>query len=122
MIIIAGLLAYFILLNINKMYISQKTKELTIMRINGFTVGEVKRYLLMETVVTSLAGIVLGIVIGSVMGYSVIRNLEAPYLMFIRRVNLIAWLLAAVITVLFTLGINVIALRKIKRLKLTDVE
>ena len=69
-----------------------------------------------------MAGIVLGIVIGSVMGYSVIRNLEAPYLMFIRRVNLIAWLLAAVITVLFTLGINVIALRKIKRLKLTDVE
>ena len=121
MIIIARLLAYFILLNINKMYISQKTKELTIMRINGFTVGEVKRYLLIETVITTVAGIIFGIAVGSVMGYSVIRNLEAPYLQFIRQVNLWAWLLAAVITAIFTLTINIRGLRKIKHLKLTDV-
>ena len=121
MIIIAGLLAYFILLNINKMYISQKTTELTIMRINGFTVKEVKRYLLTETLVTTAGGIVLGIGVGSVMGYSVISSLEAPYLQFIRQVNLTGWLMAAVITLIFTLGINAIALRKIKHLKLTDV-
>ena len=114
-------MAYFILLNINKMYITRKTRELTVMRINGFTVGEVKRYVLLETIATTIAGIILGIAVGSVMGYVVIRSIETTYLQFVRGISLVAWGLGAVITVIFTLGINAIALKKIKHLKLTDM-
>ena len=121
MIIIAGMMAYFILLNINKMYISQKTKELSIMRINGFTVREVKRYVMMETIVTTAIGIVLGLGIGSVMGYNVLTGIETSYMRFVRTPSLISWLLSAAITAFFTFGINAIALRKIKHLKLTDI-
>ncbi|MBR6101867.1 MAG: FtsX-like permease family protein [Ruminococcus sp.] len=121
MVVVAGLMAYFILLNINKMYITRKTRELTVMRINGFTVGEVKRYVLLETIATTIAGIILGIAVGSVMGYVVIRSIETTYLQFVRGISLVAWGLGAVITVIFTLGINAIALKKIKHLKLTDM-
>ena len=121
MVLAAGLMAYFILLNINKMYITQKTRELSIMRINGFTVGEVKKYILMETVVTTAAGILIGLTAGSVMGYVVIRFIETSYVQFVRSVSFVSWGLAVAITVFFTFGINAIALRKIKHLKLTDV-
>ena len=121
MVIVAGLMAYFILLNINKMYITHKSKELSIMRINGFTVGEVKKYVLAETVFTTAAGILLGTAIGSVISYVVIRYLETPFMLFVHSPNFIAWIIAAVLTVFFTFGINAIALKKIKDLKLTDV-
>lgn len=120
MVFVAGLMAYFILLNINKMYITHKSRELSIMRINGFTVGEVKKYVLMETVFTTIAGILAGTAAGSVIGYVVIRYLETPFTRFMREPSFIAWAIAAALTVLFTFGINAIALRKIKDLKLTD--
>ncbi len=42
--LVAALMAYFILLNLASMYVNQKKRELTIMRVNGFTVKEVIRY------------------------------------------------------------------------------
>lgn len=121
LLIIAGLMAYFILLNITKMYVNQKTRELTIMRINGFTVKEVKRYLNTETIITSVIGILLGIGIGTLMGYIVIRFIEMPHAQFVRTPYVLGWLISAAITAVFSIAINMFGTRKVKNLKLTDV-
>ncbi|MBO4693361.1 MAG: hypothetical protein J5659_03085 [Clostridia bacterium] len=47
--------------------------------------------------------------------------MEQSFFRFDRSVNVVTWLLAAMITVLFTALVNVIALRKVKSLKLTDM-
>ncbi len=120
LLVIAGLMAYFILLNITKMYVNQKTRELTIMRINGFTVKEVKRYLNTETIITSLIGILLGIGIGALMGYIVIRFIEMPHAQFVRDPFVLGWVISSVITAVFTVVINAFGTRKVKNLKLTD--
>ena len=120
LLVIAGLMAYFILLNITKMYVNQKTRELTIMRINGFTVKEVKRYLNTETIITSTIGILLGIGIGALMGYIVIRFIEMPHAQFVRDPYLLGWLISAAITAVFTVVITAFGTRKVKDLKLTD--
>ena len=49
------------------------------------------------------------------------RALEQPFIQFDRSVSLTAWLIAVGMTVFFTVIVNVIALRKVKRLKLTDM-
>ena len=121
LLIIAGLMAYFILLNITKMYVNQKTRELTIMRVNGFTVKEVKRYLNTETIITSAIGILLGIGIGALMGYIVIRFIEMPHAQFVRTPFFLGWLISAAITAVFSIIINKFGTRKVKDLKLTDV-
>jgi ABC-type antimicrobial peptide transport system permease subunit len=121
LLVIAGLMAYFILLNITKMYVNQKTRELTIMRINGFTVKEVKRYLNTETIITSIIGILLGIGVGALMGYIVIRFIEMPHAQFVRTPFFLGWLISAAITAAFSIAINAFGTRKVKNLKLTDV-
>ena len=121
LLVVAGLMAYFILLNITKMYVNQKTRELTIMRINGFTVKEVKRYLNIETIITSVIGIVLGIGVGALMGYIVIRFIEMPHAQFVRTPYVLGWLISAAITAVFSVVINKFGTRKVKDLKLTDV-
>ena len=120
LLVIAGLMAYFILLNITKMYVNQKTRELTIMRINGFTVKEVKRYLNTETIITSIIGILLGIGVGALMGYIVIRFIEMPHAQFVRTPYVLGWLISAAITAVFSIVINAFGTRKVKDLKLTD--
>jgi len=120
MLAVAGLMAYFILLNITKMYVNSKQRELTVMRINGFTVKEAKNYLNRETIVTTVIGNILGVAVGALMGYIVMRFIEMPHLQFLRTPFLMGWLIGVALTVSFTAAINAFGLRKIKDLKLTD--
>lgn len=120
-IFIAAVMAGVVLMNLTNIYIMQKKRELVIMRVNGFTTAEVIGYVLRETVFTTAVGIIVGIGVGSVVVYSIIRMLEQTMIQFDRRVNPVAWLIAAALTVLFTVIVNMIALRKVKHLKLTDI-
>ena len=120
-IFMAAVMAGVVLLNLTNTYILQKKTELTIMRINGFTVGEVKGYVLRETVITTVLGIALGIAFGSYISYRMIRSMEQPFVQFERGLSPKAWLLGTVITVFFAVVINTAALHKVKRLNLTDV-
>ena len=119
-IFVAAVMAGVVLLNLTNMYILQKKRELTVMRINGFTVKEVIGYVLRETVVTTLLGILIGIAVGAGAAYSIVRTLEQVALQFDRSFDYTAWLIAAAITVIFTVIVNMIALRKVRNLKLTD--
>ena len=118
---IAGLMAYFILLNLVNMYINQKKRELTIMRVNGFTIREVNNYVLREMIVSTALGIILGLGAGTLLGHRVIRLLENTSVRFMRGIQWEAWLGAALITIVYAVVINMAALRKVKYLKLTDV-
>lgn len=120
-IIVAAMMAYFILLNLVNMYIHQKKLELTLMRVNGFTVKEVIRYVSLELVVSTIIGIILGLALGSVLSYRMIRLLESIVLHFDRGIQFKAWIIAALFTVFFTGVISAWALRKVKTLRLTDI-
>lgn len=121
LILCAGMMAYFILLNLTGMYLMQKQRELTVMRINGFTTREVIRYVSRETVFTTVLGVAFGLGLGALMGWLILRFLEQDHVQFVRTVTPVGMLLAAGITVLFTACINAIALRKVRNLKLTDL-
>jgi ABC-type antimicrobial peptide transport system permease subunit len=119
-IFMAGVMAGVVVLNLTNIYIMQKKRELVVMRINGFTVKETIGYVLRETVVTTAAGILLGIALGAALGYAIVRALEQPFVQFDRSVSVVAWILAAAITLVFVTIINAAVLRKVKNLKLTD--
>lgn len=118
---IAGMMAYFILLNLVNMYINQKKKELTIMRINGFTVKETIRYVSLELIVSTLIGIFIGLLTGSLLGYKILTLIEGPDFCIIKTIQFEAWGIATAITIFFTALVSAWALRKVKYLKLTDV-
>ena len=117
---IAGFMAYFILLNLVNMYLNQKRKELTVMRINGFTVKEVIGYVSRESFITTGIGIILGLISGSLLAMRMLELIQSSGVNSPRGIQWLAWLLAAVITILFSVIINSIAMRKIKYLKLSD--
>lgn len=120
-IFMAAVMAGVVQMNLTNIYINQKKRELTIMRINGFTVREVIGYVLRETAATTLIGILLGAALGSGLAYSIVRSLEQTFYQLDRSVSFAAWGFGAALTVLFTVVVNAIVLRKVKKLKLTDM-
>ena len=103
------------------MHLLQKKRELTIMRINGFTTKEVTRYVSREILFTTVVGIVLGLGLGMLLGYLILRFTEQGHAQFVRTVSWTSALLSAGITALFSFVINAIALRKVRNLKLRDI-
>ncbi len=121
MIIIAGLMAFFILFNLSGSYMIHKQRELTVMRINGFTTKETKDYASTELIITSLIGILLGLPVGALLGYLTIRLSESCDMQIVRSVDARSLIFSALITALFAAFINGMALKKIKNLKLSDI-
>ena len=120
-IVMAAILAGVVLLNLTNIYVLQKKRELTVMRVNGFTTREAIAYVTREIVATTALGVLLGVGLGAGLGYAILRALEPPLIQFDRTVSPLAWLAGALITVLFSIIVNRIALRRVKHLKLTDV-
>ena len=118
---LAGVMAYFIVMNLSVTYIHRKTKELTIMRVNGFTVRECVVYVSWDLIVTTLIGILLGLVGGHFMGQTVLPVTEGPYMHFVHEPDLRTYLYSALITAGFSALISSAALRRVKNLKLSDI-
>ena len=116
----AIVMAYFIIFNLTNTYIQQRRRELTVMRINGFTVNEVVKYVSTEMYLTSALGIVLGWFLGALIGRKIVIMIE-NHSLYIRDIYLPGWALASFITILFTIVIIRTSLRKVRYLKLTDI-
>ena len=121
MLFIAGMMACFIVANFTMTFIQRKISELTIMRINGFSAGECIRYVAVDLAVTTVLGTLVGLVIGGFMGFHILKVTETPYIQMIREPRLESFLFSAAITFLFSLITNGFALRRIRKLKLTDI-
>lgn len=121
MLFLAGMMACFIVANFTLIYIQRKTRELTIMRINGFTTGECIRYIAIDLIVTTILGIALGLVLGGILGAQILRVTETPQIQMIREPVIQSFLFSALITSGFSVLTNGFALRKVAKLKLSDI-
>ena len=118
--IIAALMAGGVLLNLIYLQYYRKKRSLVIMRINGFTARETAGYVLGESAVTHILGIVLGILGGAWLGRRIICLMEARQLHIVRHVQPMGWLLSVCIMLLFSFVIHAVIVRAVVRLKPTE--
>jgi ABC-type antimicrobial peptide transport system permease subunit len=119
--IFAAIMAILVMLNQNVMHINRKAKELSVMRINGFTMKETKDFVSRDNVLLTAMGILFGLLVGMVFGYIVVRVLEVAMTHYVRTPSWKACLISAAIGGGFAYIMNKIALRRIKKLNLTNV-
>ncbi|MCD8365097.1 MAG: FtsX-like permease family protein [Clostridiales bacterium] len=119
--ILSAVMAVLVLLNQIVMHINRKARELVVMRVNGFTLKETRAYVYRDNIVLTAIGFVFGCVSGMALSYVVVRRIETGALRYVRTPNPLACLYACAVGVLFALIVNLIALRKIKYLNLTNV-
>lgn len=119
--IVSLLMTIFVLTNQIVLQINKRARELAVMRINGYTLKETKAYIYKDNIVLTLIGLILGCAVGCIPGYLTVVGVEADARHFVRSINPYALLIAFVCGALFSLVVNIVALRKVNRLNLTNV-
>jgi ABC-type antimicrobial peptide transport system permease subunit len=110
-----------ILSNLANIFLNRKKTELSVMRINGFSIKQTRGYLSKETFVTTAVGVMLGVLAGAVITPFIIKTMEQPDLQFIRSFHPVAWIAAVALEVLFAVVIYSLVFRKVKDLDFRDV-
>ena len=119
--IFSGVMAVLVLFNQNVMYINLKAKELSVMRINGFTLRETKRFISRDNTILTVMGLAIGCVVGMVLSYLVILIMEVGPIRYIHIPDSEAFVSAIVVAAVFAFTMDKLALRKIRKLNLIDI-
>jgi|GEM_PF-1713222 len=121
LLVLSAAMAAMVLLDLNFMFIRQKSRELAVMRVNGYSLRETKAYVYRDNIILAALGLLLGVLLGILLGGWVVRGIEEDYIRFIREPIWPACLIAAAIGSLFMVAVNVIALRQVDKLNLHAV-
>ena len=120
LIVSAGALAFVVVYNLTNINITEREKELATIKVLGFYDSEVAGYVYRETATLTLIGTGVGLVLGMALHQFVIRTAEIDMVMFGRAVYPPSYLYAAVLTVLFSVLVNLVMYRKLKNISMVE--
>ena len=120
LIISAGLLAFVVLYNLSNVNISERIRELATIKVLGFYDKEVYSYVTRETVLLTLIGIALGLIGGYFLSYFIIDTCEINMLRFNKVVEPMRYVYAALITIAFTVIVNIVTYFALKKIDMIE--
>jgi putative ABC transport system permease protein len=120
LILSAGALALVVLLNLTSINISERIRELATIEVLGFYDRETSAYVYRENAVLTAFGIAVGLGLGKLLHLYVILTAETEIMMFSRRIELMSYLYSVLLTVFFSICVNVLTARRLKRINMVE--
>lgn len=120
LILCAGLLAFIVLYNLTNINITERQKEIATIKVLGFFDREVSAYIYRETAVLSLIGTGVGLLLGIVLHSFVVKTSEVDMVMFGRSIRPLSFALAALLTLIFSLLVNLVMYKKLKKISMVE--
>jgi len=120
LIISAGLLAFIVLYNLSNINISERIRELATIKVLGFYDKEVYDYVTREIVLLTIIGIIFGLVFGYILNSFILGTCEIGILRFRKTVLPQSYIIASVITIIFTTIINFITYFTLKKVDMIE--
>ncbi len=119
-ILAAAALAFVVLYNLTNINITERIRELATLKVLGFYDREITAYVYRENVFLTLFGIALGLVLGRFLHAWMVLTVEVDLVMFGRTAPPYAYLLAAALTVVFSVVVNIAAHFKLKKVDMVE--
>lgn len=119
-IVAAAVLAFVVLYNLTNINITERTRELATLKVLGFYDVETSAYVYRENVFLTFFGILMGLVMGRYLHSWLILTVEVNHVMFGRTAPVYAYVYAAVLTVVFSAVVNVVAHFKLKNVDMVE--
>lgn len=116
LIVSAGLLAFVVLYNLSNVNISERIRELATIKVLGFYDKEVYKYVNRETTILTIIGIILGLGGGYLLNFYIIGTCEIDMLRFVKVIDPLSYLYAILITVVFTIIVNIFTYFALKKI------
>lgn len=119
-ILAAAALAFVVLYNLTNINITERIRELATLKVLGFYDREITAYVYRENIFLTLFGIVLGLVLGRFLHAWMVVTVEVDLVMFGRTAPPYAYVLAAALTVVFSVVVNIAAHFKLKKVDMVE--
>ncbi len=120
LVVAAALLAFVVLYNLTNINITERAREIATLKVLGFTSHEVDAYIFRETILLSVIGAAIGLVLGIFMEGFVITTAEVDQVMFGRDIHAASFAIAFALTMVFS-GIVALAMRgKLRRIDMVE--
>ena len=116
----AAALAFVVLFNLTNINITERLRELATLRVLGFYDRELSAYVFRENAVLTVFGVLAGLVMGKYLHQWLVLTVEIDMLMFGRTAQPASYLYAVVLTILFSVAVNLLAGRKLKKIDMVE--
>ena len=116
----AAILAFLVLFNLTNINVTERIRELATLKVLGFYDGETASYVYRENGTLTVIGVFIGLFMGKWLHSWLIRTIEVDYLMFGRSVHTRSFILAALLTFVFSLSVNFFSYFTIKDIDMIE--
>ena len=116
----AAILAFLVLFNLTNINVTERIRELATLKVLGFYDAETASYVYRENGFLTLIGAAAGLFMGKWLHSWLIRTIEVDYLMFGRSVHTRSFVIAAVLTFLFSLSVNFFSFFTIREIDMIE--
>ena len=102
-ILVAGALAFVVLMNLTQVNISERIREIATLKVLGFNDHEINMYIFKEILLLSFLGSLLGLPLGVIEHRFIMTVLNMEMIMFGKNVQPISFVYSIAITMVFTI-------------------
>ena len=120
LIVCAGLLAIVVLYNLANINITERLREIATVKVLGFYDSETTDYILRENYISAAVGILIGCLVGKALHHFVVLTAEVDLVMFNRSLVWWAYLYGSLMTLGFTLAVNLMLHLKLKKVDMVE--
>ena len=120
LVVSAGLLSVIVLYNLSVLNINERVREIATIKVLGFNHKETRNYIFRENLILSVLGTFLGMFLGIAAHRGVIIVGEVETLRYGRDIGWQNFLIAAVLSLVFSLGVNLILTRTLKEVDMVE--
>ena len=116
----SSLLAITVLYNLTTINISERLREIATLKVLGFNNKEISMYVYRETILLTIIGILLGLILGIGLNYFVLSVAEIDEIVFLKDIKLLSFVLAFIIMIIFTIVVQIMTSFILKKINMID--
>lgn len=120
LVVVASLLAIIVLYNLTSINISERKREIATLKVLGFRDGETNAYIYREALILTVVSILIGLGLGIVLHRFVLDVIEGTTRTFFREIKVFSFLISAVLTMVFSLIMQVVTYFKLKTVDMIE--
>ncbi len=120
LIIAAAILAFVVLYNLSNINICERQREIATLKVLGFYDKEVDDYITKENIILTALGIPIGLILGYYLTQFMISTCEQDTLMYTKGIKLLSYIISSLITIIFTIIINIINHHNLKKIDMIE--
>ncbi|MBE5913476.1 MAG: FtsX-like permease family protein [Pseudobutyrivibrio ruminis] len=113
-------LAAVVVYNLTNINIAERVREIATVKVLGFYKEETSAYVFRENILLAIMGAAVGLVLGKILHAFVMSEIVVDLITFDVRVTAFSYILAFVLTVLFTFIINLLMGKKLDEISMTE--